>query len=256
VARTANLLTVAFTLASATMAAAIVHLVPYLVDHGWTPLVAAVAAGTLGATQVAARIAFGPAARRASPPILTASILGLPAAGALALAASGGSSLAWLAVILLGVAQGSATLLRPMLLARLHGPEGYGRLAATSAATTTIARATAPLALAVIAASVGYETGLVVFSLAALGAAALAHHAVAGRGRSPPTARWTRRPRFPPSARRRRTAPSGAGVTLQHRELEHGGLPGHEGVRQARDRTCTGHLPAVRGRAAAWRSRS
>ncbi len=109
------------------------------------PVLAAVAAGTLGATQVAARLAFGPTARRTSSANLAAGILGLPAVAIVVLALSDGSWTAWIAVALLGAAQGTATLLRPMLLSRLNGPDGYGRLAATSAATTTIARATAPL---------------------------------------------------------------------------------------------------------------
>jgi predicted MFS family arabinose efflux permease len=176
--RATTLLTAAFTLAMAAMAAGIVHLVPYLVDHGWSPIAAAVAAGTLGATQVAARLAFGPAARRAAPAALAAGILALPAAGVTILAASQGNRAAWLAIAVLGVAQGTATLLRPMLLARLHGPSGYGRLAATSAATTTVARATAPLALAAIAARVGYGAGFALFALASLAAAVVATRAL------------------------------------------------------------------------------
>ena len=85
---------------------------------------------------------------------------GLPAVAVIVLALSDGGWTAWIAVGLLGASQGTATLLRPMLLSRLHGPDGYGRLAATSAATTTVARATAPLALAALAATVGYGVGL------------------------------------------------------------------------------------------------
>jgi predicted MFS family arabinose efflux permease len=176
--RAATLLTVAFTLAMAAMAAGIVHLVPYLVDHGWSPVAAAVAAGTLGATQVAARVAFGPTARHVAPAHLAGGILALPAAGVIVLAVSEGNGAAWLAVAVLGIAQGTATLLRPMLLARHNGPHGYGRHAATSAATTTIARATAPLALAGIAASVGYAAGFTFFALASIGAAVLAIRAL------------------------------------------------------------------------------
>jgi predicted MFS family arabinose efflux permease len=173
-----TLLTIAFTLAMATMAAGIVHLIPYLVDHGWSPLLASIAAGTLGATQVAARLAFGPTARRTSPASLAAGILGLPAVAIVVLALSDGGWTAWIAVALLGIAQGTATLLRPMLLSRLNGPHGYGRLAATSAATTTIARATAPLALAAIAAAVGYGFGFTLFAVASIVAALLATRAL------------------------------------------------------------------------------
>jgi predicted MFS family arabinose efflux permease len=176
--RAATLLTLAFTLAMAAMAAGIVHLVPYLVDHGWSPVTAAVAAGTLGATQVAARLAFGPTARHTAPAPLAAGILALPALGVTILGLSEGNRAAWLAIAVLGAAQGTATLLRPMLLARLNGPHGYGRLAATSAATTTVARATAPLVLAVIAAWVGYGAGFTLFALASLAAAMLATRAL------------------------------------------------------------------------------
>jgi predicted MFS family arabinose efflux permease len=175
---TVTLLTVAFTLAMATMAAGIVHLIPYLVDHGWSPVLAAIAAGTLGATQVAARVAFVPTARRTTPAHLAAGILGLPAVAVIVLALSDGGWAAWIAVGLLGASQGTATLLRPMLLSRLNGPDGYGRLAATSAATTTVARATAPLALAALAAVVGYAVGLTVFAAASVAAAVLATRAL------------------------------------------------------------------------------
>jgi hypothetical protein len=82
----------------------------------------------------------------------------------------------------LGAAQGTATLLRPMLLARLNGPDGYGRLAATSAATTTVARATAPLILAMIAAISSYGIGLSLFALASAAAALIAKRALSGPG--------------------------------------------------------------------------
>ena len=65
-----------------------------------------------------------------------------------------------------------------MLLSRLHGAHGYGRLAASSAATT-IARATAPLVLAAIAGRFGYVLGLTVFAVASVTAAFIAVRAIA-----------------------------------------------------------------------------
>jgi hypothetical protein len=119
-----------------------------------------------------------PLARRTAPSSLAAVILGLPAVAVVILAIAGGGWPAWLAVALLGASQGMATLLRPMLLSRLHGADGYGRLAATSAATTTIARATAPLLLAAIAAAVGYTTGFVLFAIVAVAAGWVAARAL------------------------------------------------------------------------------
>ena len=73
-------LTVAFTLSIGAMSAAIVHLIPYLTDHGWTDLHAAIAAGLIGATQVAARVVFGLFAERVAAARLALSCSSSPSA--------------------------------------------------------------------------------------------------------------------------------------------------------------------------------
>lgn len=158
-------LTIAFTLCGGALGAAVVHLIPYLTDHGWTGFRAAVAAGVLGATQVAARLVLGPAAQRLPVSRLALVVLGVPAIGTAVLAASGGSALAWVAVALLGAGQGTTSLLRPMVLAQRLTAVDYGRGAATSAAWSTVARAVAPLGLAAIAGigSAGYPVGFALF---------------------------------------------------------------------------------------------
>ena len=74
-------LTVAFTLSIGAMSAAIVHLIPYLTDHGWTDLHAAIAAGLIGATQVAARVVFGLFADRVAAARLALVVLLVPVGG-------------------------------------------------------------------------------------------------------------------------------------------------------------------------------
>ena len=154
-------LTVAFTLSVGAMSAAIVHLIPYLTDHGWTDVRAAVAGGLIGVTQVAARVVFGAVAERIAPSRLALGVLLVPVAGVVALAVSGGGHLAWVAVALLGVGQGTATLLRPLVLSQRLPAAAYGRGSASSAAWSTVARAVSPLLLAAAAGlgSAGYAIG-------------------------------------------------------------------------------------------------
>jgi MFS family permease len=141
-------LTVAFTLSIGAMSAAIVHLIPYLTDHGWSDVCAAIAAGLIGATQVAARVVFGLFADRVAAARLALVVLLVPVGGIVLLASSNGAATAWLAVALLGIGQGTSTLLRPLVLSRRLDPRVYGRGAAQSAAWSTVARAVAPLLLA------------------------------------------------------------------------------------------------------------
>jgi MFS family permease len=173
-------LTVAFTLSIGAMSAAIVHLIPYLTDHGWTDLHAALAAGLIGATQVAARIMFGLFAERVGPARLALLVLLVPVGGIIVLATSNGAATAWAAVVLLGIGQGTTTLLRPLVLSKRLNPLVYGRGAAQSAAWSTIARAVAPLLLAGAAGlgAQGYPIGFAIFAVIGIAGAVVAHQSL------------------------------------------------------------------------------
>jgi cyanate permease len=173
-------LTMAFTLSVGAMSAAIVHLIPYLTDHGWSDVRAAVAAGILGATQVVARVVFAVLADKTAPARLALVVLIIPAAGIVVLAVSNGAALAWLSVALLGIGQGTSTLLRPLLLSRRLMPDEYGWGAATSAAWSTVARAVAPLLLAGAAGagSAGYPVGFAAAVIAAVTGAIVAYRSL------------------------------------------------------------------------------
>jgi hypothetical protein len=173
-------LTIAFTLSIGAMSAAIVHLIPYLTDHGWTDLHAAFAAGLIGVTQVAARVVFGIFAERVAPARLALGILLVPVAGILVLASSNGSAAAWLAVALLGIGQGTTTLLRPLVLSRRLDPVAYGRGAAQSAAWSTVSRAVAPLLLAGAAGlgARGYPIGFAVAAMIGVAGAVVAYRSL------------------------------------------------------------------------------
>jgi cyanate permease len=169
-------LTVAFTLSIGAMSAAIVHLIPYLTDHGWTDLHAAIAAGLIGISQVAARVLFGLFAERVVPARLALGVLLVPVGGIVVLATSDGSAAAWVAVAMLGIGQGTSTLLRPLVLSRRLNPLVYGRGAAQSAAWSTVARAVAPLLLAAAVAigPNGYPIGFACAGVAGIAGAVVA----------------------------------------------------------------------------------
>ena len=173
-------LTVAFTLSIGAMSAAIVHLIPYLTDHGWAGFHAAIAAGLIGATQVAARIVFALFAERVAPARLALLVLLVPVGGIVLLASSNGAATAWVAVALLGIGQGTTTLLRPLVLSKRLHPLVYGRGAAQSAAWSTVARAVAPLLLAAAAGLgvEGYPIGFALCALIGIAGAVIAHRSL------------------------------------------------------------------------------
>ncbi len=173
-------LTVAFTLSIGAASAAIVHLLPYRTDHGWSDLRAAIAAGLIGATQVASRVVFGLVADRVAAARLALVVLLVPVAGIALLASSNGAATAWLAVALLGIGQGTSTLLRPLVLSRRLDPHVYGRGAAQSAAWSTVARAVAPLLLAGAAGlgAAGYPIGFAVAMAVGIAGAVVAYRSL------------------------------------------------------------------------------
>jgi hypothetical protein len=77
---------------------------------------------------------------------------------------------------MLGIGQGTSTLLRPLLLSRRLSPLVYGRGAAQSAAWSTVARAVAPLLLAAAVAigPNGYPIGFACAAVAGIAGAFVA----------------------------------------------------------------------------------
>ncbi len=136
------------------------------------------------------------------------------------LATSNGAATAWIAVALLGIGQGTTTLLRPLVLSRRLDPLVYGRGAAQSAAWSTVARAVAPLLLAGAAGlgAEGYPIGFAVFAVIGIAGAVVAHHSLLI---PPPVAR--------PGIRRHRPMTRVAG--LQRESLRRSWVLAERGVR-------------------------
>lgn len=156
-------LTAAFTASAAASFTTVVLLVAYLTDQGWSIGRAAVVTGVLGAMQLPGRLAFGPVASRLHARTLAPLLFLVPGAGLGLLLVAQGGGLVWGAVVLLGVGQGAAILLRPKLLVELYGSERIGALSGVTAVPVTTIRALAPVGAFVLVAMTGSYT--IVFTL-------------------------------------------------------------------------------------------
>ena len=143
-------LTAAFTLGALTTSAMGVHLVSYLVERGHTATFAATAAGLIGLFQVPGRVLLAGAGRFFAPHLVVPAVFALGAAGVALLAATTTGGAVLVAVGLLGMSNGMATLARATTVADLYGAERYGALAGVVAAGNTGARAVAPVAAALL----------------------------------------------------------------------------------------------------------
>jgi len=162
---------VAFVVAQFASVAVGVHLIPFLVERGWTLSAAAAAAGWIGAMQVAGRLFFTPISRRVDHRWVTGSIFLVQAFATALLAA-----LAYLpsiipAIVLLGAANGLSTLARATTVAELFGAANYATIAGALAVDTQAARALGPVGASLLLTALGgYERVFWVFVAALLAA--------------------------------------------------------------------------------------
>jgi MFS family permease len=125
--------------------AALIHLIPYLTDRGYSSEFAALATGMIGATALPGRLIFTPLGGRISRPLVTASIFAMQALGLIVLVSPQSKAGVWLFVLLFGIGFGSITPARAALVADFYGPAEYGSISGILALITTAARAAAPL---------------------------------------------------------------------------------------------------------------
>jgi MFS family permease len=144
------ILTAAFTLGALTTSAMGVHLVSYLVERGHPATFAATAAGLVGLFQIPGRVVLAGAARFVAPRLVVPTVFALGAVAVALLAATTTVAAVLVAVGLLGMSNGMATLARATTVADLYGPARYGALAGVVAAGNTGARAVAPVAAALL----------------------------------------------------------------------------------------------------------
>lgn len=146
------LLTVGLTLASLAMYAALIGLVPLLLERGMSSTLAAWTLGLGGVGQVAGRLVHVTIARRLAVRTSTLIVFGLAAASIAALALVDGPAGLLIALAMVaGVARGIATLLHATAVTDRWGSRSYGRLSAILSAPVVLAAALAPWAGAAVA---------------------------------------------------------------------------------------------------------
>ncbi|MEU4450381.1 MFS transporter [Nocardioides sp. NPDC023903] len=179
------LLTLAGTLVSMVVFASIVHLVPFLVEHGLSATTAAWALGLSGAGQVAGRAFYPMLARRFG---VRARMIG----GVLWFAASVAllpllPAVGWVMIVasvITGTARGLYTLIAATVVSDVWGPERYAALNGVYSAPAGVAGALAPAVGAALAAVLGgYDALYWVLAGTVLVAALLAGVALASFGR-------------------------------------------------------------------------
>lgn len=147
-------LTIAFALSSLATTAVAVHLIPLLLERGYTPAFAGAALGAIGLMALPGRLIFTPLGGRWPRAAVTASIFLMQTLGIAALMMDGGEAWVWACVALFGAGFGAITPARAALLAEFYGPGEYGRISGVLAMFLALARAAAP-----VGGSVLYATG-------------------------------------------------------------------------------------------------
>ncbi|MEU4261902.1 MFS transporter [Streptomyces argenteolus] len=151
-----RMLAASLTLSSFAVSAAVIALVPLLIQRGYTTTEAAWALGLGGAGQTLGRTLYAPLARHTSPTARTVTLIALGGATAAALALTPGPYALVVALSLTaGTVRGNLTLLQATAVTDRWGTTHYGRLSGLLAAPTTTASALAPFAGAALALPLG-----------------------------------------------------------------------------------------------------
>ena len=162
-------LTGAFVASNFAVNAVTVHVIPYLTAKGYPLAQAAMVIGWMGAMQLVGRILFGPIATRFGHRTMTAAVFVVQAI-ALGLLASVRVLPSLLPIIvLMGAANGMATLARASIVAEIFGRRSYGAISGAMALGSNGARAVAPVGAALMLAALGsYEAVFWIVAVAVL----------------------------------------------------------------------------------------
>jgi MFS family permease len=148
-------LAVAFAVSSFIAVSVSVHALPYLTQRGYSSTLAAAAVGWMGAMQLAGRLVFVPVVSRFGSGRATAAIFLVQGAGLVLLAIVGRLPLLVLVIVLLGAANGMATLARATAIAEHFGRRHYGSVSGAIAVGANGARALAPIGASLLTVWIG-----------------------------------------------------------------------------------------------------
>ena len=153
-------LVLAFLASNFTTNSVTVHLIPYLSDRGYSPTLAAAMIGWMGAMQLPARLVFGPIVARFGHRALTVAIFLFQAMALAQLALVRRLPTLAPMVVMLGAANGMATLARATTIAEIFGPRHYGSISGAVALGANGARAVAPFAASLLQVALGGYEGV------------------------------------------------------------------------------------------------
>ena len=169
------LMAVAFVLLGTVSVGVLAHLVPMMVDHGFTPAEAARIAALAGLAVVVVRGGLGWVLDRVHAPYVLAAVAAVAGAVPLLLAFGEGPAAGYLAAVLLGGAIGAEVDFVSFLVRRYFGQAAFGRLYGVAFGLYILGTAVGPVTLASSFDRLGgYRPGLVLFAALGLLAAALA----------------------------------------------------------------------------------
>jgi hypothetical protein len=176
-------MTVAFAVDTMLIVTMAVHVVPLLLDRGFTPSDAAWTAGALGFLQVAGRFVFAPATERLPLSLLATITYSLRIVSVTALLVNVGVAGVAVFVVTFGLSNGASTLARAGLVAERFGTASFGAINGSMTTLVALARPLGPWLVGVAYASTGgYSIGLFGLLAAAIVSAWAIHKsgAVAG----------------------------------------------------------------------------
>ena len=149
-------LAVAFAVGNFTTTSVTLHLIPYMVENGHSAAAVAAAIGWMGAMQIPGRLLFMAVSVRFGALGVTMAVFLAQAVGlalvAMAPAWAGGLVLV---IVVLGAANGMATLARATTLAEVFGPAHYATIGGAVALGSNGARAAGPVGAALLYAALG-----------------------------------------------------------------------------------------------------
>jgi MFS family permease len=151
---------VAFFIGNFATASITTHLIPYLVDGGYSPAVAAAVIGWMGAMQLPGRMMFVPISARLGARAMVGAVFFAQAVGIgqLPFLARLGTLIPF--IVLQGAANGMSTLARASSLAEIFGSRNYGAIGGAIALGANGARAVGPVGASLLLVALGSYVGV------------------------------------------------------------------------------------------------
>jgi MFS family permease len=151
-------LAVAFVVGNFATVSVTVHLIPYLMDRGYAPTVAAMMIGWIGAMQLPGRLFFVPVAAWLGPRWVAASVFSTQGAALVQLPLVHVIPTLVPFVMMFGAANGMSTLARASSIAQIFGSRHYGTISGAVALGANGARAVGPVGASLLVLALGaYE---------------------------------------------------------------------------------------------------